>query len=68
MKIMTTAILATTLIFTEFAYVAHERAETESMVEATKLLMLSQAMRGPSQPTPTVRKPAIPGGAQLETL
>lgn len=72
MKIMTTAILAVTLIATEFAYVAHERAQNEALEGAFKLMVFTQALRSQTPqlqqaPAPT-HKPAYPGGAQSNVL
>jgi hypothetical protein len=68
MKTMTTAILAITLIATEFAYVAHERAQNEAIEGAFKLLVFEQALRGALPQAPQTHKPVFPGGAEKETL
>jgi len=68
MKIMTTAILAITLIASEFAFVQHERAQAEALEGAFKLMVFSQALRSALPPAAQPHKPVFPGGAQQETL
>ena len=68
MKHMTTAILAVTLIASEFAYVAHERVQSEALERAFKLMVFTQALRSQMPPAPPVHKPVFPGGAEQETL
>jgi hypothetical protein len=68
MKIMTTAILAATLIATEFAYVAHEHEQAAQLEQAFKMMVFAQALRSAVPPAPQPHRQEFPGGAKQETL